>query len=53
MSGLVILFAVMRCSDTVGMRRKIVELGGSLMPVVSAYPAMIASVATIAHKLLL
>jgi len=34
--GLVIFLAVMRRSDTVGVRGKIVELGGSEVPVVSA-----------------
>jgi hypothetical protein len=38
-SGLVIFLTVMRRSDTVDMRSKIVELGGSLVPVVSASPA--------------
>jgi hypothetical protein len=35
-SGLVIFLPVMRRGDTVGVRGKIVELGGSLVPVVSA-----------------
>jgi hypothetical protein len=35
-SGLVIFLAVMRRSDTVGVRGKIVELCGSEVPVVSA-----------------
>jgi hypothetical protein len=30
-----------------------VELGGSLVPVISAYPAMVASVASVAHESLL
>jgi hypothetical protein len=46
-SGLVIFMAVMRRSDTVGVRGKIVELGGPLVPVVSASPA------SVAHELLL
>jgi hypothetical protein len=44
--GLVILLIVMRRSDTVGMRGKIVELGGSLVPIVPASPA---SVGCFAH----
>jgi hypothetical protein len=40
--GLVIFFAVMRCRDTVGVRCKIVELGGSLVPVVLSSPASVA-----------
>jgi hypothetical protein len=36
LSGLVIFFTVMRRSDTVGVGSKIVELGGSFVPVVSA-----------------
>jgi hypothetical protein len=39
-----ILLIVMRCSDTVGVRGKIMELGGSLVPVIPAAPAPIASV---------
>jgi hypothetical protein len=35
-SGLVIFLAVARCGDTVGVRGKVMELGGSLVPVVSA-----------------
>ena len=42
MSGLVIFLAVMRRSDTVGVRGKIVEFGSSLVPVVSASPALVA-----------
>jgi hypothetical protein len=34
--GLVIFLAVTHGSDTVGVRRKIVELGSSLMPIASA-----------------
>ena len=52
-SGLVIFLAVMRRSDTVSVRGKIVELGGSEVPVVSALPAMVASVASVAHESLL
>lgn len=36
MPGLVIFLAVMRRGDSVGVRRKIVELGSSLVPIVSA-----------------
>jgi hypothetical protein len=43
-SGLVIFLAVMRRSDTVGVRGKIVELSGSLVPVVSASPASVVHV---------
>jgi hypothetical protein len=53
MSGLVIFLAVMRRSDTVGVRGEIVQLGGSLIPVVSAHPAMVASIASVAHESLL
>jgi len=52
-AGLVIFLAVMGCSDTVGVRGKIVELCRSIVPVVPAQPAMIASVASVAHKSLL
>ena len=52
-SGLVIFLAVMCRRYTMGVRRKIVKLGGSLVPVASALPAMIASIASIAHELLL
>jgi hypothetical protein len=45
--GLVIFFAVMRCGDTVRMRGKIVELGGSLVPDV------LSSAASVAHESLL
>jgi hypothetical protein len=51
--GPVILLAVAHCSDTVGMRSKIVELGSSLVPIVSALPAIAASVASVAHRSLL
>ena len=37
--------AVTHGGDTVGVRGKIVKLGGSLVPIVSAQPAMVASVA--------
>jgi hypothetical protein len=40
--GLVIFLAVMRSSDTVGVRGKVVELGSSLVPIVSASPASVA-----------
>jgi hypothetical protein len=46
-SNLVIFLAVMCRSDAVGVRCKIVELGGPLVPVVSASPA------SVAHELLL
>jgi hypothetical protein len=52
-SGLVIFMAVMRRSDTVGVRGEIVKLGGSLVPVVSAQPAMVASISSVAHESLL
>ena len=51
-SGLVVFFVVMCRSDKMGVRRKIVELGSSLVPVVSANLAMVASVAAVAHELL-
>ena len=40
--GLVIFFAVMSCGDTVSMRGKIMELGGSLVPIISSLPASVA-----------
>ena len=49
----VIFLAVMHCGGTVGMCGKIVEFGGSLVPIVSALPAMIAPVASVAHESLL
>jgi predicted fused transcriptional regulator/phosphomethylpyrimidine kinase len=52
-SGLVIFLAVMRRSDTVGVRGKIVELGGSEVPVVSAEPGVVSSIASVAHEPLL
>ena len=52
-SGLVIFLSVTRCGDAVGVRGKIMELGGSLVPVVSAKPAMVAPVASVAHESLL
>ena len=48
-----ILLAVTHCGDAVGVRGKIVELGGSLVPIVSAWPAVIASIAAVAHGSLL
>jgi len=48
MSGLIIALAVMRRGDTVGVRGKIVELRGSLVPVTSALPTSVAQ-----HKSLL
>jgi hypothetical protein len=49
-SSLVIFLTVMCRSDTVGVRGKIVELGGSLVPVVSALPASIAH-ESLLHKI--
>jgi hypothetical protein len=43
-SSLVISLAVMGRSDAVGVRGKIVELGGSLVPIASALPALVAHV---------
>jgi hypothetical protein len=40
----VIFLAVMRCSDAVGVRGTIVELGGSLVPVVPPAPVSAPSV---------
>lgn len=51
--GPMIFLAVVRCGDAVSMRSKIVELGGSLVPVVSALPVVIASVTSVAHESLL
>jgi hypothetical protein len=51
--GLVILVSVTRRSDAVSVRSKIVELGSSLVPIVSAFPAMVATIASVAHKQLL
>jgi hypothetical protein len=34
--GLVVFLFVVRCSDTVSVRGKIMELGGSLVPIVAA-----------------
>ncbi len=48
-----IFVAVTRCSDTVSVRGKIVELGSSLVPIVSAYPFVIPSIASVAHGSLL
>lgn len=52
-AGFVVSLAMMRGSDAVRVRGQVMELGGSLVPVVAAYPAMTAAVASIAHKLLL
>jgi hypothetical protein len=43
----------MRRSDTVGVRGKIMELGGSLVPVASAYPGVVTPVTSVAHASLL
>ncbi|MGH9681076.1 MAG: hypothetical protein ACRD4Y_14105 [Candidatus Acidiferrales bacterium] len=50
MTGLVIFLILMRRSDTVGVRGKIVELGGSLVPVVSASPASFEDAYSFAHE---
>jgi hypothetical protein len=52
-SRTVIFLAVMRGSNAVGVRGEVVVLGGSLVPVVSALPAMISSIASVAHERLL
>ena len=44
---------VMRRSDAMGVRGEIVVLSGSFLPVVSAYSAMVATVASVADGLLL
>jgi hypothetical protein len=43
----------MRGGDAVSVRGKIVKFSGSLVPVVFSSPAMVASVASVAHKSLL
>ena len=50
MSGLVVFLIEMRRGDTVGVRGKIVEFGGSLVPIVPPSPA---SVGCFAHVWLL
>jgi hypothetical protein len=45
-----ILVAVTRRGDTMGVCSQIVELGSSLVPIVSALPAMVATIASITHK---
>jgi hypothetical protein len=52
-SGLVISLTVMHRCDAVSVRGKVMELGGSLVPVVSAFPAMASSITSIAHESLL
>ena len=52
-SGLVISLGVMHRSDAVSVRGKVMELGGSLVPVVAAFPAMASSITSIAHESLL
>lgn len=50
---LVIFLAVMCRGDAVRMRGEIMKLCGSAVPVVSAQPSVIASIASVTHKLLL
>jgi hypothetical protein len=51
--GLVIFLAVMSRGDAVRVRGKIMKLGGSAMPVVSAHSSVIASIASVTHEMLL
>jgi hypothetical protein len=51
--GLVIFLAMMRRGDAVRVRGEIMKLGGSAVPVVSAQPSVIASIASVTHELLL
>jgi len=53
MRGQMFFLIVMSRSHAVGVRRQIVELSSSLVPIVSAYPATVAAIASIAHGLLL
>ena len=53
MPRLVIFLAVMCRGDAVRMRGEIMKLCGSAVPVVSAQPSVIASVASVTHELLL
>jgi Ca2+-binding RTX toxin-like protein len=41
---------VVQGGDTVSVRSKIVELGSSLVPIVSTLPAMVATIASVTHK---
>jgi hypothetical protein len=50
---LVISLAVMHLGDPVSVRGKVMKLRGSLVPVVSAFPAVISSITSVAHKSLL
>jgi hypothetical protein len=49
-SSLVISLAVMRSGDAVSVRGEVMELGGPLVPVISAFPAMTPSITPIAHE---
>jgi hypothetical protein len=51
--GLMFVLIVMRRSDAVSVRGEIMIFGGSLMPVVSAFSAVVSTIASVAHKSLL
>ena len=48
-----VFLAVMGRGDAMSVRGKVIEFCGSLVPVVAAYPASRASIASVAHKSLL